>query len=135
MVKFLSITVPVHEFEITYSRSSGPGGQNVNKVNSRCTLRWCVTQSQGLPAAMKSRFLLAYGSQITQAGEILISSDRYRDQKRNYEDCIQKITQWIKAVEQPPKPRKKTKPSRGSKLRLRSSKQAHSEKKALRKKH
>ena len=111
------IRVPLSEFTFTYARSSGPGGQNVNKVNTKAQLRWAVTTSPSLSEAARQRFLAKYKNRVTNEGELLISSTRYRDQKRNEEDCLEKLAEMITAIASPPKKRKKTKPTKGSKER------------------
>ena len=123
------IQIPDDELEFTYSRSSGPGGQNVNKVNSKALLRWPVTVSPSLPEEVRARFIQRYRSRLTEAGEILISSQRYRDQGRNVDDCLEKLREMILAVAARPKTRKATKPSRGSQRRRLEGKRQLSQKK------
>jgi ribosome-associated protein len=134
MLLFLApeIQIQASELECTYARSSGPGGQNVNKVNSKCIVRWHPAESRGLSEEVRARFLARYAGRINQDGSILLTSDRFRDQKRNYEDCIQKLKEMLLAVARPPKKRKKTKPSRSSEMKRRTIKKAHSDKKASR---
>lgn len=126
------IQIPPAEFEFTYARSSGPGGQNVNKVNSKAVLRWQATKSPSLPEAVRSRFLAKYGSRLTGDGELLITSERYRDQPRNIDDCLEKLREMLLSVAVAPKKRKKTKPSRASKERRLDSKKRDSSKKQSR---
>jgi ribosome-associated protein len=123
------IQIPPAEFEFTYARSSGPGGQNVNKVNSKAVLRWQATKSPSLPEAVRTRFLAKYGSRLTGDGELLITSERYRDQPRNIDDCLEKLREMLLSVAVAPKKRKKTKPSRASKERRLDSKKRDSTKK------
>ncbi len=106
--------IPRTEFEITFSRSSGPGGQNVNKVNSKATLRWPIRASSSLPEAIRQRFLQRYAARLTTEGEILIISQRYRDAPRNAQDCLEKLRDLLAAVAQPPKARRATRRTRGS---------------------
>src|SRR4051812_20726542 len=106
------ITIPEAELEFSYARSSGPGGQNVNKVNSKAQLRWPATSSAALPADVRARFLTRYASRLTTEGELLIVSQRYRDQGRNVTDCLEKLKEMILAVAIAPKRRRPTKPSR-----------------------
>ena len=127
------IKVPLSEFRFTYARSQGPGGQNVNKVNSKATLRWDVTANTTLPPGVRHRFLSRYKHRIIESGEILLTSQRYRDRGRNVADCIDRLRELIKAVAQPPKSRKATKPTKGSKVRRRKKKEANSQKKQRRK--
>ena len=126
------IQIPLREIEFSFVRSSGPGGQNVNKVNSKAILRWDVANSTSLPLGTKLRFVSTFASKLTNEGISVLSSDRHRDQGRNVDDCMSKLRQMISEVATPPKPRKKTKPTRGSKKRRVQGKRAHSEKKASR---
>lgn len=90
--------------------------------------------SPSLPQDVYLRFYAKYRSRITDAGEILITSDRHRDQKKNQNDCLEKLSEMILSVAYPPKPRKKTKPTYSSQKVRRQSKHKHSEKKQGRKK-
>ena len=127
------IRVSTSEFELTYVRSSGPGGQNVNKVNSKAVLRWNVLSSPSLSVDTRARIMIRLRTQITVGGDIVISSDRFRDQIRNREDCFEKFVQLIAAAVHIPKRRKKTKPSYSSQRRVKEEKSRHSHKKSLRK--
>jgi ribosome-associated protein len=123
------VRVPESEFEFSYARSSGPGGQNVNKVNSKATLRWPMRRSPSLPEDVRQRFLARYGSRLTIDGELLITSQRYRDQPRNTADCLAKLQAMLAAVATPPTPRRKTKPTRASGERRMKAKRVTGEKK------
>lgn len=111
------IRIPLSELEFSFSRSSGPGGQNVNKVNSKATLRWAILASPSLPEDVRERFIATFGSRLTADGALVISSDRFRDQPRNMDDCLEKLRELLAAVAEPPRPRKATKPTRSSKRR------------------
>jgi ribosome-associated protein len=111
------IQIPEEELEWTYSRSSGPGGQNVNKVNSKATVRWNVRKSAALPDDVRDRFLNAYGSRITNEGELLVTSQESRDQPKNIEICREKLAGMIRSVLAAPKKRRPTKPTKGSQFR------------------
>ena len=126
------IRIPLDDLKLTYARSAGPGGQNVNKVNSKAILHWDVQQSPHLPDAVKQRFLAQYKSRITVLGEIVLSGQQYREQIRNTEDCLERLREMIVAVLQPPTPRKRTRPSRGVKERRLQSKREQSERKTSR---
>lgn len=123
------IQIPENELEFSYARSSGPGGQNVNKVNSKVVLRWNAEQSEALPLGARVRFFGKFASRLTTDGAIVVASDRFRDQPRNREDCLEKLKAMILEIAKPPVPRRKTKPSRGAKERRKSNKRVHGEKK------
>lgn len=126
------IAIPMSEFEFSYVRSSGPGGQNVNKVNSKAQMRWPVVSSPSLPPGVRQRFLARYRARITADGDLLIVSQRYRDQNRNQADCLEKLRAMLLEVAVPPKPRKKTKPGRGAIERRLKQKRMTTEKKQSR---
>jgi len=108
------IRIPLGEFRFTYVRSAGPGGQNVNKVNSKAVLRWPVSTSPSLPDPVRARFLARYANRITTDGDLVLSSQRYRDQPQNRDDCLEKLQAMLTAIARPPVKRRKTRPSRGS---------------------
>lgn len=108
-----SIQVPLEELEFSFARSSGPGGQNVNKVNSKAIMKWRIDEAAFVPSDVIERFKTSYGNQINKDGFVVISSETYRDQHRNIQDCKDKLAAMLKAVALPPKPRKRTKPSKG----------------------
>ncbi len=128
------ITIPDEELQFTYVRSSGPGGQNVNKVNSKAVLRWDVAANTSVPEDVRLRFTARQRTRITTEGEIVISSDRYRDQPRNTADCLDKLRAMLEEVATPPKKRRPTKPSRASRERRLQAKTEQSDKKKRRKK-
>jgi ribosome-associated protein len=126
------IQIPLSELRLSFSRSGGPGGQNVNKVNSKVTLHWDVEHSPGLPVGVRERFVARYRSRINTHGEVVIHSQRYRDQGRNREDCLEKLRQLILAVRHPPVRRRPTGPSRAARERRMRTKQHTAQKKQLR---
>jgi ribosome-associated protein len=103
------LQIPLAEFEITYARSGGPGGQNVKAV-----LRWSVRTSPSLPDAVRQRFLHKYANRVTTEGELLVTSQRYRDAPRNSQDCLDKLRAMLLGIVHPPKARRATRPTRGS---------------------
>lgn len=128
-----AISVPDTEFEWTYARSGGPGGQNVNKVSSKAVLRWKLVESPSIPAHVKERFGRLFASRVTTEGEVVLSSQQFRDQERNRQDCLEKLAEMIREAATLPKPRKATKPTKGSKRRRLADKKHHSATKAARK--
>lgn len=127
-----NVAIQFSEFEFTFVRSSGPGGQNVNKVNSKAVLRWNLHQSQSLSEEMRIVLIEKLSSKLNEEGDLVLTSDRFRDQGRNKEDCIEKFYALIKQALHVPKKRKKTKQSYSSKLKAKESKKRHSEKKSMR---
>jgi ribosome-associated protein len=102
------------EFVFQFARSSGPGGQNVNKVNTKVTLSWNIDESNSISHFVKKRFVSEFTRFITSEGLVKITSQKYRVQSRNIADCIMKLHELLKEVEKPPKRRVATKPTRAS---------------------
>ena len=126
------LKIPLSEFEFTFARSSGPGGQNVNKVNTKATLRWPITRSPSLPETVRQRFLAKYGNRVTGDGDLVLQSQRFRDAGRNVADCLEKLRAMLAEVAVAPKKRKPTKPTRASVRRRLEDKRKRSEKKQSR---
>jgi ribosome-associated protein len=128
------IQIPLAEFRLTFARSSGPGGQNVNKVNSKVTLHWPVTTSPSIPDDVRERFVAAYRTRINNEGQLVIHSQRYRDQGKNVTDCLDKLRDLLLEVAVPPKRRVATRPSRAAKRRRVDDKKSRGQTKDLRRK-
>src|SRR5215212_7980976 len=128
------IAIPMEEFRIEFARSGGPGGQNVNKVASKAVLRWSPADSPSLPAPVRDRLLRLLSARLTGAGELLVTSQRTRDQGRNVADCLEKVRRLVLAAATPPKPRRPTRPTLGSKVRRAEAKLRRSRAKDLRRK-
>lgn len=122
-----SVALPPDELSFTYVRSSGAGGQNVNKVSSKAVLRWNIHTSRALAPDVKERFLARHASRLTASGDLLITSERHRDQARNADDCVEKLQAMIAAVLVAPTQRRATRPTFGSKMRTLRAKKARSE--------
>ncbi|MEK2688512.1 alternative ribosome rescue aminoacyl-tRNA hydrolase ArfB [Bdellovibrio sp. GT3] len=123
-----------HEFDFTYARSRGPGGQNVNRTNSAAILRWNLRDTQVLPDNIKERLLAKLATQLTDDGDILIRSEEFRDQDQNRSACLKKLQALLQKALFVPKKRIATKPSRSSVRKRLDSKKRNSEVKAGRKK-
>jgi ribosome-associated protein len=128
------INIPFSEFEFSYARSSGAGGQHINKVNSKVIMTWKIFESQSCTYAVKERFRDKYGQFILDDGTVQIMSQKHRSQKSNQDDCIEKLHAMINDVRLPPKIRKATKPKRSAVLKRLNTKKRDSEKKQMRKK-
>jgi len=105
------------EYVWKFARSGGPGGQNVNKVASKASLTWKVQASSQIPDYVKIRLALRHVRFFNSDGTLTITSQRFRDQDRNRQDCIEKLSAIVEDARHAPKPRKPTKPTRGSKER------------------
>ena len=111
------LTIPSDEILISTARSSGPGGQNVNKVNSKVTLHWSPGNCSALRADWRRRFVANHANRINREGQVVISSQQYRDQTRNLADARQRLVSMLLSCQNPPKSRTATRPTLGSKRR------------------
>src|SRR3954469_16760481 len=92
------IVIPDDELEWSYARSGGPGGQNVNKVSSKAVLRWKAAASAApIPVAAWARMKARFPSRFTVEGDVVLSSQKYRDQERNRLDCEEKLAEMVRA--------------------------------------
>ncbi len=128
------ISIPQNELQFTFARSGGPGGQNVNKVNSKVTLHWNFAQTILLNEEAWNRFKLMYANSINQDGHVVIVAQEYRSQKANMDAAIEKLKMMIAKSMIRPKARKKTKPKRSAVENRLQSKKKDSEKKQSRSK-
>lgn len=121
--------IPEDDLVVRFARSSGPGGQNVNKVSTKVELRLMLERTRCLTVPRKRRLREAYPSHATASGEFVITSDKYRSQSRNHSDAIERLSSMIAQIWLPPKPRVDTKPSRASKERRLAAKRVQSDRK------
>jgi len=109
------IVIPSHELEITTSRAGGPGGQHVNKTNTRITVRWNVLQTNALPTALKERVLTKLQPRLTSEGELIIHNSTSRSQQQNKEFALARLADEIRQALYVPKKRMKTRVSMSAK--------------------
>ncbi len=118
----------------SFARSSGKGGQNVNKTSTKAVLKFNLLWTQSLPQDVRERALQVYGSRLNSEGELTITSERHRSQDQHAKDCIEKLRFMILRVAEPPKPRIATKPKYSAKIKRVDTKKRHGEKKSSRRK-
>ena len=128
-----SLQIDERELEIDFVRSSGPGGQNVNKVATAAQLRFDMKASS-LPEEVKERLRHLAGNRMTAEGVLLIEAKRFRTQEQNREDAIHRLVDLVRKALVPPKPRKPTKPTATSKARRLKAKKVRGDTKRLRNK-
>jgi ribosome-associated protein len=126
------VVVPESALRLQYSRSGGPGGQNVNKVNTRVQLWAPLAAIIGLSENAMHRLRTLAGSRLTIAGELHIAAETERTQERNRQAVLDRLRDLIESAVKEPKRRRKTKPSRGAKERRLKGKRQRSEIKARR---
>jgi ribosome-associated protein len=117
------------EIEFSASRSSGKGGQNINKTNSKAELRWNLEESQAFSEPFKERFRQIAASYLIGTGEIILTSQESRDYRMNMSICLSKLNQLLNQASFVPKKRVKTKPTRSSQRKRLDSKKRNQDKK------
>ena len=122
------------EIEESFIRSSGPGGQNVNKVSTAVQIRFDARRSPSLPQGVRTKLERLAGSRATKDGIIVLTADRYRTQERNRRDALDRLLEMIRQAAYRPKPRKPTRPTASSKRKRVESKTRRGSLKSLRSK-
>ena len=128
-----NIAIDEREIKEEFVRSSGPGGQNVNKVATAVKLRFDVLKSPSLPEDVRERLLRLAGKKITEKGVLVIDARRFRTQERNRQDALERLAGLIEKASMRPKSRKKTRPTGASKRRRLDEKHRRGETKRMRK--
>jgi ribosome-associated protein len=108
------LTIPGSEIQVTYARSSGPGGQHVNKTSSRALLRWNLEDSGAPDEATRATLRAKLSHRLTAEGDLLIASERHRESGRNVQDALERFQDLLQKALTPQKKRRKTRPTRGS---------------------
>jgi Protein chain release factor B len=126
------IEIDPREIREDFVRASGPGGQNVNKVSTAVQLRFDVARSPSLPEPVRARLAALAGRRLTQDGVLIIEAERYRSQRRNREDALQRLVDLIRAAAEVDPPRRPTRPTLASKKRRLEGKLRRGETKRLR---
>ena len=116
------VRIPAAEIELSYAASGGPGGQNVNKVASKAILRFNPAGSAALSGADRELALSRLANRLTVDGDLVLASDRHRDQPKNVHDVLDRLKDVLKAALHREKPRRVSRPTRGSKERRLASK-------------
>ena len=109
-----SLYIEERELHLEYIRSSGPGGQNVNKVATAVQLRFNIRDSS-LPEIIKTRLIKIAAKRISNEGELMIEAKRFRMQEQNRQDAVKRLIALLRKASVEPKPRQKTKPTKASK--------------------
>ncbi|MBI4880692.1 MAG: aminoacyl-tRNA hydrolase [Planctomycetes bacterium] len=110
----LGVIVPLCDLAFEFSRGGGPGGQNVNKVASRVTLRFDVAGAACLPEAARTRLLAVLRPRLTSAGELVLHASEHRTQARNRAAALERFARLLGAALAPAKKRRPTRPTRAS---------------------
>lgn len=127
-----SIAIDESELSEDFVRSSGPGGQNVNKLSTAVQLRFDVRRSPSLPNDVAVRLMRLAGSRLTKDGVIVITAQRHRTQERNRQDARDRLIDMIRAAAVPPVKRRPTKPTKASREKRIESKKRRGSIKGLR---
>ncbi|MCB9156672.1 MAG: aminoacyl-tRNA hydrolase [Caldilineaceae bacterium] len=122
-----NISLDESELDLEFVRSSGPGGQNVNKVATAVQLRFDLQHSPSLPEDVRTRAISLAGKQVTDDGVLIIQARKYRTQLRNRQLAIERLVDLLQRAARPPKTRRKTRPSAAAKAKRLDRKRQRSE--------
>ena len=112
-----TISIPEEELEESFVRSSGPGGQNVNKLSTAVQLRFDVRRSPSLPNDVAIRLMRIAGKRLTKDGVLILIAQNHRTQERNRADARERLAELVREASVRPVPRRATKPTKASKTK------------------
>jgi ribosome-associated protein len=127
-----SLFLDENELEWIFVRASGPGGQNVNKVATAAQLRFDITKCGSIPPDVKARLRRLAGRRLTDDGVLILDARQFRTQERNRDDAVSRLVDLIQRAAVPPKRRRKTRPTAGSRERRLEGKRVRAETKRRR---
>ncbi len=127
------VSVPEAELDVRAAKAGGPGGQSVNTTDSKIELRWDVAATSALSEAQRARVTERLGSRMTAAGVLILTGSEHKSQHRNREAVLARFRTLVGDALEPPKHRRRTRPTRGSKERRLRTKKQRGEVKKLRK--
>ena len=121
------VVIPGEELQFQFVRSGGPGGQNVNKVATKVVVRLDVMGSPAIPESLKEMLRVGLSTRLLASGEVVVSSDRFREQSRNRAQVVERLGEILRAALERPKVRRATRPTRGSRQRRHEAKRRRSQ--------
>lgn len=121
------IQVPDEELDVSFARAGGPGGENVNKSNTKAVVRFSITRCRSIPDELRGRLLHMLAGKLTTRGELIVTSQEHREQSRNLEECRSKLRDMIREALTVRRARRATQPTRASKERRMEAKRRRSQ--------
>lgn len=126
------LVLPAAELQVEFARSGGPGGQHVNRTESKVVLRFDVRGSQALGEVRRARVLERLAPRLTKSGELVLHASRFRERPRNLEDARERLADLLREALKVAPPRRETRPTRASRERRLGAKKQQGEKKRQR---
>lgn len=126
------VNIEEKDLNFDFTRASGPGGQHVNRSATAVQLRYDVSETSSLRDDVRARLIRLAGNRITKEGELILEASEHRSQVRNREEALERLIALVREAARPPKPRRKTKPTKASHRRRLAKKRKHAEKKRRR---